>query len=61
MKCVICKEREATPDSEVCGDMDCLKKYLVSGRGSISSNPYKTFMRHCAEVVEEQGREGDSG
>lgn len=53
MKCLICKERDATPDAEVCEDINCIKAYLASGRGSISGNPYKTFMRHCRKVVEE--------
>jgi len=53
MKCTICKERDATPDAEVCEDMNCIKAYLASGRGSISGNPYKTFMRHCGKAVEQ--------
>ncbi len=54
MKCTICKEKDAMPDGETCENIDCIKKYLASGRGSISGNTYKTYMRYCAQVVHEQ-------
>ncbi len=57
MRCLICRVKDAMPTSEVCEEMDCIKKYLASGRGSVSGTPYKEYIRHCAKVVEEQGKE----
>ncbi len=43
MRCQICRVKDAMPTSEVCEEMDCIKKYLASGRGSVSGTPYKEY------------------
>lgn len=41
-----------------CGATECLRSYLVAGKGSINSPEYKQFMDYCYKVISERGCKG---
>jgi hypothetical protein len=54
VKCVVCGEEFKLIGGlwrDACGKMECVKKYLADGNGSVNSPEYKQYMDYCFKKV----------